>query len=103
MTNRPSQDIIDQLISEYAEAVKRLQSALSRYLNDGIAPTIEERANCDFCYPELAIKYFGKERDTVNLLAFGKLEGRDISNDIDQAGTVRRLFARSTRFVSRAI
>ena len=74
MTNKQTQDIIDQLIAEYAGAVERLQSALSRYLNDGIAPTIEERANSDFCYPELAIRYLGKERDTVNNLAFGKLE-----------------------------
>ncbi len=74
MPTNQSQDIIDQLIEEYAASVKRLQAALSRYLNDGIAPTIEERANCDFCYPELAIKYYGKERDAVNNLSFGKLE-----------------------------
>jgi AMP nucleosidase len=69
-----TQDIIDQLVAEYDASVKRLQSALSRYLNDGIAPTSEQRANREFCYPELAITYAGKERETVSHLAFGKLE-----------------------------
>lgn len=74
MTSVFSQTIIEQLSTEYEASVLRLQTALAIYLRDGIAPTVEDRTNRDFCYPELVITYYGKERETVTNLAFGKLE-----------------------------
>ncbi len=89
MPSTQSQDIIRQLVTEYEASVKRLQTALARYLKDGIAPTSEERANSDFCYPELTIVYRGKERETVTNLAFGKLE---------KIGTYRTTFTKPDLF-----
>ena len=89
MPSTQSQDIIRQLVTEYEASVKRLQAALARYLKDGIAPTSEERANSDFCYPELTIVYRGKERETVTNLAFGKLE---------KIGTYRTTFTKPDLF-----
>lgn len=74
MTSVFSKTIIEQLTTEYEASVSRLQTALASYLRDGIAPTVEDRTNRDFCYPELVITYHGKERETVTNLAFGKLE-----------------------------
>lgn len=74
MPSKQSQDIISQLVVEYEASVERLQSALARYLKDGVSPQADERARRDFCYPELIITYAGKERETVTNLAFGKLE-----------------------------
>ena len=74
MTSDFSKNIIEQLTEQYEASVSRLQTALTRYLRDGIAPAVEDRINRDFCYPELVITYHGKERETVTNLAFGKLE-----------------------------
>ncbi|MFN0045419.1 MAG: AMP nucleosidase [Sphingorhabdus sp.] len=89
MPSTESTDIISQLVSEYEASVKRLQTALSRYLKDGTAPTENERRARDFCYPELIIKYGGKERETVSNLAFGKLE---------KVGTYRTSFTKPEMF-----
>ena len=89
MPSTESSDIISQLVSEYEASVKRLQTALSRYLKDGTAPTENERRARDFCYPELIIKYGGKERETVSNLAFGKLE---------KVGTYRTSFTKPEMF-----
>lgn len=89
MPSTESNDIISQLVSEYDASVKRLQSALARYLKDGTVPTEGERLGRDFCYPELIIKYSGKERDAVSNLAFGKLE---------KVGTYRTSFTKPEMF-----
>lgn len=89
MPSTESNDIISQLVSEYDASVKRLQSALARYLKDGTAPTEGERHGRDFCYPELIIKYSGKEREAVSNLAFGKLE---------KVGTYRTSFTKPEMF-----
>ncbi len=89
MPSTESTDIISQLVSEYDASVKRLQSSLSRYLKDGTVPTEGERLGRDFCYPELIIKYSGKERETVSNLAFGKLE---------KVGTYRTSFTKPEMF-----
>jgi AMP nucleosidase len=89
MPSTESNDIISQLVSEYEASVKRLQSALARYLKDGTAPTEGERLGRDFCYPELIIKYSGKEREAVSNLAFGKLE---------KVGTYRTSFTKPEMF-----
>ncbi|WP_373474928.1 AMP nucleosidase [Sphingorhabdus sp.] len=89
MPSTESNDIISQLVSEYDASVKRLQSSLSRYLKDGTVPTEGERLGRDFCYPELIIKYSGKERDAVSNLAFGKLE---------KVGTYRTSFTKPEMF-----
>jgi AMP nucleosidase len=89
MPSTESTDIIAQLVSEYEASVKRLQSSLARYLKDGTAPTEGERLGRDFCYPELIIKYSGKEREAVSNLAFGKLE---------KVGTYRTSFTKPEMF-----
>jgi AMP nucleosidase len=89
MTSDFSKNIIEQLTEQYEGSVSRLQAALARYLRDGIAPTVEDRGNRDFCYPELVITYHGKERETVTNLAFGKLE---------KVGTYRTTFTKPDLF-----
>jgi AMP nucleosidase len=89
MTSPFSQNIIEQLTAEYEASVSRLQTALSLSLRDGVAPTVEDRTNRDFCYPELVIAYHGKERETVTNLAFGKLE---------KVGTYRTTFTKPDLF-----
>jgi AMP nucleosidase len=89
MTSKQSQDIISQLVSEYEASVKRLQTALARYLKERIPPALDERISRDFCYPELIITYRGKERETVTNLAFGKLE---------KIGTYRTTFTKPDLF-----
>ncbi len=89
MTSDFSKNIIEQLTEQYEGSVSRLQAALACYLRDGIAPTVEDRSNRDFCYPELVITYHGKERETVTNLAFGKLE---------KVGTYRTTFTKPDLF-----
>ncbi|MFN3619584.1 AMP nucleosidase [Sphingorhabdus sp.] len=89
MPSQQSQDIINQLVTEYEASVKRLQSALAAYLKDAIPPTADQRASNDFCYPELVITYAGKTRDTKSNLAFGKLE---------KIGTFRTTFTKPDLF-----
>lgn len=89
MPSEDSINIIKQLVSEYEASVRRLQSALAKYLKDGVPPAADERAGRDFCYPELVITYRGKERDTVTNLSFGKLE---------KIGTYRTTFTKPEMF-----
>ena len=74
MPSQQTQNIINQLVIEYESSVKRLQTALAAYLKDKTAPSADQRANNDFCYPELIITYAGKTRASKSNLAFGKLE-----------------------------
>lgn len=89
MPSNHAQNIINQLVTEYEAAVKRLQSALAAYLKDKIPPSADQRARNDFCYPELVITYSGKTRETKSNLAFGKLE---------KAGTYRTTFTKPDLF-----
>lgn len=84
-----AQNIINQLVTEYESSVKRLQSALAAYLKDRVPPSADQRANNDFCYPELVITYDGKTRETKSNLAFGKLE---------KIGTFRTTFTKPDLF-----
>ena len=89
MTSQQTQNIINQLVTEYESSVKRLQSALAAYLKDKTAPSADQRANNDFCYPELIITYAGKTRASKSNLAFGKLE---------KVGTFRTTFTKPDLF-----
>lgn len=89
MPTTHAQNIINQLVTEYESSVKRLQLALAVYLKDRISPSPEQRANNDFCYPELIINYTGKARETKSNLAFGKLE---------KVGTYRTTFTKPDLF-----
>ncbi|RRQ52077.1 AMP nucleosidase [Sphingorhabdus wooponensis] len=89
MPSEQSQNIINQLVTEYEASVKRLQSALAGYLKDRTPPSAEQRARNDFCYPELVITYAGKTRETKSNLAFGKLE---------KIGTFRTTFTKPELF-----
>ena len=90
MPTQQTQNIINQLVTEYESSVKRLQSALAAYLKDKTAPSADQRANNDFCYPELIITYAGKTRASRSNLAFGKLE---------KVGTFRTTFTKPDLFV----
>ena len=89
MPSQQTQNIINQLVTEYESSVKRLQSALAAYLKDKTAPSADQRANNDFCYPELIITYAGKTRASKSNLAFGKLE---------KVGTFRTTFTKPDLF-----
>lgn len=89
MPTQQTQNIINQLVTEYESSVKRLQSALAAYLKDKTAPSVDQRANNDFCYPELIITYAGKTRASKSNLAFGKLE---------KVGTFRTTFTKPDLF-----
>jgi AMP nucleosidase len=89
MPSQQTQNIINQLVTEYEASVKRLQLALAAYLKDRIPPTADQRASNDFCYPELVVTYAGKTRDTKSNLAFGKLE---------KIGTFRTTFTKPDLF-----
>jgi len=89
MLSRQSQNIINQLVTEYEASVKRLQSALSQYLKDRVPPSADQRARNDFCYPELVVTYAGKQRENQSNLAFGKLE---------KVGTFRTTFTKPDLF-----
>ena len=89
MLSQQTQNIINQLVTEYESSVKRLQSALAAYLKDKTAPSADQRANNDFCYPELIITYAGKTRASKSNLAFGKLE---------KVGTFRTTFTKPDLF-----
>ena len=89
MPTQQTQNIINQLVTEYESSVKRLQSALAAYLKDKAAPSADQRANNDFCYPELIITYAGKTRASKSNLAFGKLE---------KVGTFRTTFTKPDLF-----
>jgi AMP nucleosidase len=89
MPSQQTQNIINQLVIEYGSSVKRLQTALAAYLKDKTAPSADQRANNDFCYPELVITYAGKTRASKSNLAFGKLE---------KVGTFRTTFTKPDLF-----
>ena len=89
MPSQQTQNIINQLVIEYESSVKRLQTALAVYLKDKTAPSADQRANNDFCYPELVITYAGKTRASKSNLAFGKLE---------KVGTFRTTFTKPDLF-----
>ena len=89
MLSNHTQNIINQLVTEYEASVKRLQSSLAAYLKDRIPPSADQRARNDFCYPELVISYSGKTRETKSNLAFGKLE---------KVGTYRTTFTKPDLF-----
>ena len=89
MPSQQTQNIINQLVIEYESSVKRLQTALAAYLKDKTAPSADQRANNDFCYPELVITYAGKTRASKSNLAFGKLE---------KVGTFRTTFTKPNLF-----
>jgi AMP nucleosidase len=89
MPTQQTQNIINQLVTEYESSVKRLQSAVAAYLKDKTAPSADQRANNDFCYPELIITYAGKTRASKSNLAFGKLE---------KVGTFRTTFTKPDLF-----
>ena len=89
MPSQQTKNIINQLVTEYESSVKRLQTVLAAYLKDKTAPSADQRANNDFCYPELIITYAGKTRASKSNLAFGKLE---------KVGTFRTTFTKPDLF-----
>ena len=89
MPSEQTQNIINQLVTEYEASVKRLQTALAHYLKDRTPPSAGQRASNDFGYPELVITYAGKQRETQSNLAFGKLE---------KVGTFRTTFTKPDLF-----
>ena len=75
MTDRPTDSgaIVDSLQQHYSDATTALREALRAYLDHGIAPDPEARANGAFAYPQLRVDYAaGRARPRVSR-AYGRL------------------------------
>ncbi len=65
--------IIADLVRIHDDATTTLRTDIMRYVADGTAPPGERRSSRSWCYPELRIRYAGKERLADNSRAFGRL------------------------------
>ena len=66
-------DIVADLDRLYRASVERLQAALTRYIDEGVAPDPEDRADGSFAYPELRLTYRGGNDRPVPPRSFGRL------------------------------
>ena len=67
------ESVVDALEALYDDAVSSLTKALGRFLKDGVAPTLEERNDGAFCYPEARITYAPDGPPPPFSRAFGKM------------------------------
>ena len=81
--------VVDQLAAIYDESVANLRQALSKYVEDRIAPDARQRSKGAFAYPELRIDYSGKRPATPPARAFARL---------NQAGAYATSIARPELF-----
>src|SRR5438128_846793 len=68
-----AQDIVSELDRLYQASVGRLQSALRRYLADGVVPDAATRHNGSFAYPEIVLRYAGGGDRPTPIRSFGRL------------------------------
>lgn len=66
-------DIVADLDRLYTAAVQRLQTALDRYLSDGIPPEPEARRDGSFAYPEIHLRFGGGPDRPTPPRSFGRL------------------------------
>ncbi len=64
---------LDQIARRYDASVARLREAVAAYVAKGTLPDAHMRANGGFAYPELRIRYGGRERPSDRSVAFGRL------------------------------
>jgi len=65
--------IVEDLDRLYTASVTRLKEALTLYLRDGTAPTLEDRAHGCFAYPEIRLVYRGEGGRPAPMRSFGRL------------------------------
>ncbi len=65
--------IVEELDRLYTASVTRLKEALTLYLRDGTAPTVEDRAHGCFAYPEIRLVYRGESGRPAPMRSFGRL------------------------------
>jgi AMP nucleosidase len=65
--------IVEELDRLYTASVTRLKEALTLYLRDGTAPTLEARAQGCFAYPEIRLIYRGAGGRPTPMRSFGRL------------------------------
>ncbi|WP_312490092.1 AMP nucleosidase [Sphingomonas sp.] len=65
--------IVEELDRLYTASVTRLQDALTAYLKDGTAPSLEARAQGCFAYPEIRLVYRGEGGRPTPMRSFGRL------------------------------
>jgi AMP nucleosidase len=63
-------EAVDLLSQRYRDAVDALRGSLDKYLNDGVAPTLEMRSR--FRYPRLRVTYRPEGAPPANARAFAK-------------------------------
>ncbi len=68
-----TEKIIAELVRVYDAAVATLRSDIEAYAVHGTLPPTARRANHDWCYPELRIRYSGVETRPDLARAFGRL------------------------------
>lgn len=65
--------IVEELDRLYTASVTRLKEALTLYLRDGTAPTLEDRAQGCFAYPEIRLIFRGEGGRPTPMRSFGRL------------------------------
>jgi AMP nucleosidase len=75
MISDPS-SVVDQLQAYYAQSVEALRAALAEYLDTGVRPDPQVRAEGAFSYPELRITAPDIARPRVTR-AYARLSGPD--------------------------
>lgn len=65
--------IVEELDRLYTASVTRLKDALTAYLKDGTAPSLEARAQGCFAYPEIRLVYRGEGGRPTPMRSFGRL------------------------------
>ncbi|WP_294236192.1 AMP nucleosidase [uncultured Sphingomonas sp.] len=65
--------IVEELDRLYTASVTRLKDALTLYLRDGTAPTLEDRAHGCFAYPEIRLIFRGDGGRPTPMRSFGRL------------------------------
>jgi AMP nucleosidase len=74
MTKNRTEQILHDISQHFDASVDRLRKALAAYIADRTPPDPTERLSGAFTYPELVIRYHGRELDNESNLAFGRLE-----------------------------
>jgi AMP nucleosidase len=74
MIKNRTEQILDDISHHFDASVERLRKALSAYIIDRKPPDPTLRLSGAFTYPELVIRYQGRETGNASTLAFGRLE-----------------------------
>lgn len=72
-THQTPQAIVAELTRVHAEAISTLRADVAAYAADGTLPPADRRRDASWCYPELRIRYAGREHRPDVTRAFGRL------------------------------